>query len=214
MERDSVLAAEKLLEKEMPYNDAEAHLLIQLDGNNQDAVDADFETVGDICLDHGARDVLVARDRHTRDRLWEARRMIIESLKHESPVNHMEDVVVPRAEIPALLAGVKALAAEHGVRIICFGHAGDGNVHVNVLADGMATAEWEALVPVLSQAIYELAIPLGGTITGEHGIGVTRRKYLHMALEEAQIELMRRVKAAFDPNQILNPGKILPEPAS
>jgi glycolate oxidase len=210
MERDSVLAAEKLLEKEMPYNDAAAHLLIQLDGNNQEAVDADFETVGDLCLDHGARDVLVARDRHTRDRLWEARRMIIESLKHESPVNHMEDVVVPRAQIPALLKGVKTLAAEHDVRIVCFGHAGDGNVHVNVLKDDLAMDQWEALVPVVSEAIYKLALPLGGTLTGEHGIGVTRRKYLHMALEEAQIDVMRRVKAAFDPDMILNPGKILP----
>jgi glycolate oxidase len=166
--------------------------------------------VGNLCLDHGARDVLVARDRHTRDRLWEARRMIIESLKHESPVNHMEDVVVPRARIPALLAGVKALAAEHDLRIICFGHAGDGNVHVNALKDDLPEERWEALVPLLSEAIYTLAISLAGTITGEHGIGVTRRKYLHMALEEAQIDLMRRVKAAFDPNLILNPGKILP----
>jgi glycolate oxidase len=210
MERASVLAAEKLLGKEMPYDDAAAHLLIQLDGNNQEAVDADFETVGDLCLDHGARDVLVARDRPTRDRLWEARRMIIESLKHESPVNHMEDVVVPRAQIPALLQGVKALAREHDVRIICFGHAGDGNVHVNVLADDMPAERWQALVPLLSESIYKLALPLGGTITGEHGVGATRRKYLHMALEEAQIDLMRRVKAAFDPNGILNPGKILP----
>jgi glycolate oxidase len=210
MERDSVLAVEQLLGKEVPYNDAAAHLLIQLDGNSQEAVDADFEVVGDLCLDHGARDVLVARDRPTRDRLWEARRMIIEALKHASPINHMEDVVVPRARIPELLKGVKALAAEHDVRIICFGHAGDGNVHVNVLKDELPQERWEALVPVVSEAIYKLALPLGGTITGEHGIGVTRRKYLPMALEAAQIDVMRNVKAAFDPNMILNPGKILP----
>jgi glycolate oxidase len=210
MERDSVLAVEQLLGKEVPYNDAAAHLLIQLDGNSQEAVDADFEVVGDLCLDHGARDVLVARDRHTRDRLWEARRMIIEALKHASPINHMEDVVVPRARIPELLKGVKALAAEHDVRIICFGHAGDGNVHVNVLKDEVPQERWEALVPPVSEAIYKLALPLGGTITGEHGIGVTRRKYLSMALEAAQIDVMRNVKAAFDPNMILNPGKILP----
>ena len=107
MERDSVLAVEKLLGKEVPYHDAAAHLLIQLDGSHQDAVDADFEIVGELCLDNGARDVLVARDRHTRDRLWETRRMIIESLNHESPVSHMEDVVVPRAALPALLKGIK-----------------------------------------------------------------------------------------------------------
>jgi glycolate oxidase len=117
---------------------------------------------------------------------------------------------VPRAQIPALLKGVKALAVEHDVRIICFGHAGDGNVHVNVLKDELPADQWETLVPLLSHTIYELALSLGGTITGEHGIGATRTKYLHMALEEAQIDVMRRVKSAFDPNLILNPGKILP----
>jgi glycolate oxidase len=210
MERDSLHAVEELLGKELPYRDAAAQLLIQLDGNRQEAVDADFEVVGELCLDHGARDVLVARDRHTRERLWEARRMIIEALNHASPINHMEDVVVPRAEIPPLLQGIKAIAAEHKVRIICFGHVGDGNVHVNVLQDDMAPEAWQALVPRLSESIYELSLSLGGTITGEHGIGATRRHYLHMALDDAQIELMRRIRASFDPNQILNPSKILP----
>jgi glycolate oxidase len=210
MEQDSVLAVEKLLGKELPYRDAAAQLLIQLDGNHQEAVDADFEVVGDLCLEHGARDVLVARDRPTRERLWEARRMIIDALNHECPINHMEDVVVPRAEIPALLKGIKAVAAREGVRIICFGHVGDGNVHVNVLKDDIPDERWEVLVPALSEAIYGLTLELGGMITGEHGIGATRRKYLPMALSEAQIEVMRGIKAAFDPNQILNPGKILP----
>jgi glycolate oxidase len=210
MERDSVLAVERLLGKQVPHHDAAAQLLIQLDGTRQEAVDADFEVVGELCLEHGARDVLVARDRPTRDRLWEARRMIIEALKHESPINHMEDVVVPRAQIPQLLREIKGLAAKHEVRTICFGHIGDGNVHVNVLKDDMSDEAWTALVPVLSLAVYELALSLGGTITGEHGIGATRRRYLPMALGEAQVEVMRRVKEAFDPNYILNPAKILP----
>jgi len=166
--------------------------------------------VGELCLAHGARDVLVARDRRTRDRLWEARRLIIESLNHESPVNHMEDVVVPRAELPPLLRGIKEIARRHGVRIICFGHAGDGNVHVNVLKDDLPDERWESLVPDVAEAIYRLALSLGGTITGEHGIGATRRKYLPLALDAAQIELMRGIRAVFDPNGVLNPGKILP----
>ena len=210
MEQDSVLAVEKLLGKEVPYHDAAAHLLIQLDGNQQEAVDAEFEIVGDLCLEHGARDVLVARDRPTRDRLWEARRMIIDALNHECPVNHMEDVVVPRARIPALLQGIKALGAQHEVRIICFGHVGDGNVHVNVLKDGIADERWPALVETLSDAIYRLTLSLAGMITGEHGIGATRRGYLSLALGDAQVEVMRGIKDAFDPNRILNPGKILP----
>ncbi len=210
MERDSVLAVERLTAKEVPHHDAAAHLLIQLDGNRTEAVDADYEVVGDLCLAHGARDVLVARDRRTRDRLWEARRLIIDALNHESPINHMEDVVVPRAALPALLGGIKDIAGRHAVRIVCFGHAGDGNVHVNVLKDGIPDDRWEELLPVTTEEMYRLALSLGGTITGEHGIGATRRRYLPLALDEAQIQLMRGIKAVFDPNQILNPGKIFP----
>ena len=210
MERDSVRAVERLLQREMPFHDAAAQLLIQLDGNRREAVEADMEVVGELCLEHGAQDVLVARDQRTRDRLWEARRLIIEALKHESPVNHMEDVVVPRAEIPALLKGIQEIAERHAVRAVSFGHAGDGNVHVNVLQDDVPGERWEAIVPAVSEEIYRLSLSLGGTITGEHGIGATRRKYLPLALDDAQIALMRRVKAAFDPGHILNPGKIFP----
>ncbi len=210
MERDSVLAVERLTEKKMPHHDAAAHLLIQLDGNSREAVDADCEMVGELCLQHGARDVLVARDSRTRDRLWEARRLIIDALNHESPVNHMEDVVVPRAEIPTLLRGMREIATRHAVRIVSFGHAGDGNVHVNVLKDDIPDDRWEALVPAVTEEIYRLALSLGGMITGEHGIGATRRRYLPLALDDAQIEIMRRIRSVFDPHRVLNPGKIFP----
>jgi glycolate oxidase len=210
MEQDSLRAVERLLEREFPYNDAAAHLLIQLDGNSQEAVDVDLNVVGQLCLDHGARDVLVARDRRTRDRLWEARRLIIEALNHASPVNHMEDVVVPRAQLPRLLGGIKEIARREQVRIVTFGHAGDGNVHVNVLQDDLPPERWDALVPVVTEDIYRLALSLGGTLTGEHGVGATRRQYLHLALDETQIAIMRNIRAVFDPNHILNPGKIFP----
>jgi glycolate oxidase len=210
MERDSMLAVERLLQKPVPFSDAAAHLLIQLDGNLQEAVDAEMEIVGDLCLGHGARDVLVAQDRPTRDRLWEARRLIIDALNQESPVNHMEDVVVPRAELPRLLNGIKEIAGRRGVRIVSFGHAGDGNVHVNVLKDEIDDDQWAELMPAVTEEIYRLSLSLGGTITGEHGIGATRRRYLPLALDEAQIELMRQIRAAFDPNRILNPDKIFP----
>ncbi len=210
MERDSVLAVERLLEKEMPHDDAAAHLLIQLDGNRQEVVDEDAEVVGQLCLDHGARDVFVSRDSHTSDRLWEARRMIIDALNNESPINHMEDVVVPRAEIPSLLKGIKEIALRHSVRIVCFGHAGDGNVHVNVLKDDITDDLWADLVPAVREEIYTMTLSMGGTITAEHGIGATRRDYLPLALDRTQIDLMRRIRDVFDPNHILNPGKIFP----
>lgn len=210
MERDSMLAVEQLLEREVPFRDAAAQLLIQLDGNRREQVDADMEVVGDLCLKHGALDVLVARDRPTRDRLWEARRKIIEALKHASPINHMEDVVVPRSEIPRLMKGIHEIAGAYGVRAISFGHAGDGNVHVNVLKDALPMERWDALVSAISEDIYRLTLSLGGTITGEHGIGATRRKYLPLALDAAQIAVQRQIREAFDPNHILNPNKIFP----
>ncbi len=210
MERDSLLAVERLLKRELPFREAAAHLLIQLDGNRQEAVDAEYETVSDLCLAHGAQDGLVAQDRPTRERLWEARRKIIEALKQESPVNHMEDVVVPRAEIPNLIRGIKALADRYELRIVSFGHAGDGNVHINVLRDRLPTDQWESRLPRVQEKIYRLALELGGTITGEHGIGATRRNFIPLALDATQLELMRRIRDVFDPRRILNPGKIFP----
>jgi glycolate oxidase len=204
------VAAERLLQKTVPYDDAAAHLLFQLDGNLPQAVDAEMETVADVCLRHGARDALVAKDRPTRDRLWEARRKIMDAINNESPVNHKEDVVVPRATIHLLLKGMRELAQRYGVRIISFGHAGDGNVHVNVLRDSLPDERWQAVVPVVTQEIFRLALSLGGTLTGEHGIGVTRRSYLPLALDATQIALMRQIRDVFDPNHILNPGKIFP----
>jgi glycolate oxidase len=210
MEQDSLMAVERLLGRELPFRTAAAFLLFQLDGNHPEALQAEFETVGDLCLQHQAQDVLVAKDTTTRDRLWESRRKIIDALTNESPINHMEDVVVPRSQIPALLKGIHQIAANRQVRIISFGHAGDGNVHVNVLKDDLPTGDWERLVPQVAESIYRLTLSLGGMITGEHGIGVTRRPYLILALGEAQVDVMRRIKSAFDPNNILNPGKIFP----
>ena len=210
MERDIVHACQQFLDKELPFADAQAQLLIKLDDNNKAALDEDMETVADLCLDAGAQDVLVAADRPTSDRLWEARRAIIDALNFESPVNHMEDVVVPRAQIPALLRGIHDLAECLGVRILSFGHAGDGNVHITALKDNLDDETWEAIVLEVTESIYRMALSLGGTLTGEHGIGFIRRQYLSLALEEAQIEIMRGIRATFDPNGILNPGKIFP----
>jgi glycolate oxidase len=211
MGKDSILAVEALSEKEVPFHEAEAHLLITLDGNEKQAVDSDYEKVGEVCLEHGALDVLVADNPKLRDKLWEARRLIIEALQHLSPERIMDtqDLVVPRAKIPHLLEQIKGIAKNHSMNIICFGHAGDGNVHVNVIKD-IPEDEWEAKKPQIAEDMYKVALGLGGAITGEHGIGLTRKKFLPLAADNHQIELMKKIKEDFDPNYVLNPGKILP----
>ena len=210
MERDSIEACEKLLDKKLPFSGAAAQLLIQLDGNDHDQVEANADRVGAICMKEGAVDVLVAQDRPTRDRLWSARRQLLDAVRNLSPVIHMEDVVVPRSEIPALLAGVRKISEKHHIRIISYGHAGDGNVHVNVLKENLDDEAWRTIVPLLDQEIYTLALSLGGMISGEHGIGATRKEHLAAALAPPLIDVMRKVRAAFDPGGILNPGKIFP----
>jgi glycolate oxidase len=119
-------------------------------------------------------------------------------------------VVVPRAEIPDLLKGIRKIADRYAVRIVSFGHVGDGNVHVNVLKDDLADERWEEIIPSLTEEIYKLTLSLGGMITGEHGIGATRRRYLPLALDQPQIEVMEKIREVFDPNRILNPAKIFP----
>jgi len=210
MEQDSVLDSEGYLGKELPFHDAAVHLLIRLDSNHKEAIDADYDKVTDICLENGALDVLVALRPRDRDRLWEARRAIIDALKKESPINHMEDVVVPRAGIPSLLKGIREIGERYAVRIVNFGHAGDGNVHVNVLKDDLADERWEEIIPPLVEEIHRLTLFLGAMITREHGIGATRRKYLPLAWDEGQIEITEKIREVFDPNGILNPAKIFP----
>jgi glycolate oxidase len=209
MERDSLLAVEKLTEKEVPFREATAHLLITLDGNDKNQIDRDYERIGEICLENGAVDVLVADNPQMRDRLWGARKLIIEALQNLSPQHIMDtqDIVVPRTQLPELLPRIKEIGDRYQLPIINFGHAGDGNVHVNIIKD-VDEQLWQDQAPKAAAEIYRLAVSLGGMVTGEHGIGLTRRPFLSLGVDQAQIRMMRGIKENFDPNGILNPGKI------
>lgn len=210
MAQDSLLTCEKYLKKELPMHEAAAFLLIKLDGNERREVEVMCEKVGEVCLEHGAIDVLVADDRITQDRLWEARRAIIEALKDRSPVNQMEDIVVPRARINDFLREMEKLQKKYQYPIICFGHSGDGNVHVNILKEDRPQDEWEKTIPEISEEIFDIALKLDGQITGEHGVGATRKKYFKKAVGPKIMALSQDIKNLFDPNHILNPGKIFP----
>ncbi len=209
MEQDSILAAEKLTEKEVPFDDAAAHLLITLDGNDEEALLKEAEQLGEMCLERGALEVLVADDSQLRDKLWDARRKIIEALQNLSPLHQMDtqDISVPRSVLPEALTKIKEVAAAHNLQIISFGHSGDGNIHVNIIKT-LPVEEWEKKAPTAAAEIYNIAAKLGGKITGEHGVGLTRKDHLQVNLDAKTIELMKMIKNDFDPKGILNPGKI------
>ncbi len=211
MERDAILLVAKSLDREVPFPDAGAHLLIQIDGPSEEQVHRDLETIGSlVAVDPSA--IIVADSPPQRERLWKTRRSIREAIHAESPVFLAEDCVVPRSKIPEFLVELKKHFIAKGLRSVMFGHAGDGNVHIDVLKGGMDYETWKQGLPDLKREIYRRAIALGGTITGEHGIGFIRKDYLHLALSQAEIELLKRIKRAFDPKGILNPGKVFDDP--
>jgi glycolate oxidase len=211
MERKAVLASEKFLEKRAPFREAEAHLLIQLDGNDREQLRREYELIGEVASKHEALDVLVAEDRPTQERLWEVRRALSEALTRKSPVREREDVVVPRARIPELFRAMSAIQASRGVEIVSFGHIGDGNIHVNILKESIDQKTWEETLPDILDDLFAAVLGLGGTISGEHGIGFVKKRFLPKAVDPAALEMMRALKRAVDPKGILNPGKIFPE---
>lgn len=189
--------------------DPGAYLLIELDGDHADAVMRDCETVLSVMEGHGAGEVLFAETTAEKDALWRMRRSVPVSVKAHS-VYKEEDTVVPRFALPRLLAGVKEIGRRHGFTSVCYGHAGDGNLHVNIIKGDLSDAFWEQELPKAIREIFELTVSLGGTLSGEHGIGLVQRPYMDIAFSDVQLALMRGIKAAFDPQGIMNPGKVLP----
>jgi len=209
MEEDAIKLVAGFLKSDMPFPLAGAHLMIQIDGNSEEQLDDDLEKITEVIGVEQEKIIVAASDIH-RQRLWKARRSIREAIKAESPVFLAEDCVVPRANIPVFLIELKKYLSSMGLNSVMFGHAGDGNVHIDILKGAMDYQHWLDIVPVLKKEIYSRALKLGGTITGEHGIGFIRKNYLGLALSEEEIELLKRIKLAFDPNGILNPGKMFP----
>ncbi len=208
MERDAVIAAEEHLGVSFPRHEAAAHLLIEADGMEEARVRREAEILGEACLARGALDVLVADAPGRQAELWRLRRSVGEAVKKIS-VYKEEDTVVPRDALAPLVAGVKAIGRRHGIRTICYGHAADGNIHVNVLKAGMDDERWNETLPEAIREIFRLTVSLGGMISGEHGIGFTQKPYLSIALSQTELSITRRLKRAFDPDALLNPGKIL-----
>ncbi len=209
MDRGAIEASRRFLGRKIPFEGAGAHLLVEVDGHHREQVLADCEEVGSICRKCGAEDVLVADSLPVREKLWETRRSVGEALKAQHRDVGKQDVVVPRMSIPELIRRVGPLGVKHGVQTVCFGHAGDGNVHINILPGPLDEAAWQQrLEAVLSEIVREVC-DLGGMLSGEHGIGWMKKRHLARILPPRHLELMRGIKEVFDPAGVLNPGKVI-----
>ncbi len=203
---DTSLVNKQLLEISR-RNDIEAHLLIEVDGNDTEVLIKDCERIAGVIDKFKTADTLFADTAEQKNSLWKMRRSVGEAVKSHS-VYKEEDTVVPRAELPKLLAGVKELGRRYGFHSVCYGHAGDGNLHVNIIKAGMSDEDWKNRIPLAIREIFKLCVSLHGTLSGEHGIGWVQKDYMDIAFPEITRSIQKQIKAVFDPNGILNPGKI------
>jgi glycolate oxidase len=190
--------------------DVEAILLIETDGNDEQAVLREIEAVVEICRQCGARPVKIAANETERSNLWKARRSVSPALARKAPNKLGEDITVPRSAIPEAIRGLKAISAKHGLPIVIFGHAGDGNLHPNILFDKRDPQQWSKVEQMVAEE-FALALELGGTLSGEHGVGMLKRPYMEKALGSVSLQIQKGIKQALDPLNILNPGKVFPD---
>ncbi len=208
LDETAIVCIEEAMELGLPL-DAEAMLIIEADGSDEKAVLREIEAAAHICRENGARQVNVARDEAERDRLWQARRSVLPALAHKAPNQLLEDITVPRSAVPEAIRRIKAIGAAHGLPIVIFGHAGDGNLHPTILFDRRDPQQWAKVEPMAGE-IFDVALELEGTLSGEHGVGILKRPYMEQALGPISIEVQRRIKQALDPRDTMNPGKVLP----
>ncbi|MBS1564079.1 MAG: FAD-binding protein [Bacteroidetes bacterium] len=190
-------------------DDIAAHLIIEVDGNNLDVLMSDMEAIGELLTQYEGGELFFADDAQQKAELWKLRRRTAEAVKMAGYTIE-EDTVVPRAELPALIRGVKALGKEYGFHAVCYGHAGDGNLHIRINSPSTKSSQNDPHMVKALHALFELVKSLGGTISGEHGIGLVQKVYMDIVFGEKQLDLMRQIKKVFDPNNILNAGKIFP----
>jgi len=208
MDNATIRCVEDYLHMGLPV-EAGALLIIEVDGVPE-AIAQDVQEIQKICLANQALEMKVAKDDREADELWKARRSVSTAVVKINPTKINEDITVPRSRVPDILRQVQGIAKKHNLIIVNFGHAGDGNIHVNVLIDRRRPGDEERAHEAVKE-IFEATLKLGGTLSGEHGIGITKAPYVSMELGDMGLEVMRRIKKAFDPNNILNPGKIFPQ---
>ncbi len=209
MERDALIYTQKFINDDSIQIDENhaAHLLIEVDGFDAEILMQECEKIMTVLEDFETDEVLFAESQAQKDNLWQLRRKAAEAVKSQS-IYKEEDTVVPRFELPQLLHHVKRIGNEYGFQSVCYGHAGDGNLHINILKGDLTDDQWDNELPKAIRELFTEVIKLGGTISGEHGIGLVQKPYMDIAFNEVGLNLMRDIKKVFDPKGILNPGKI------
>ena len=209
IERDAIDWTLKYTDIKIQINDdVKAHLLLEVDGNDIDILYKDCERIFEVMEIFECGEILLADCESQKNQIWKIRRSVAEAVKSNS-VYKEEDTVVPRAELAKLLKGVKAIGIEYGFQSVCYGHAGDGNLHINIIKGEMSDEDWNAKLTLGIREIFELTKSLGGTLSGEHGIGLVQKEYMDIVFSKEALCLQKGIKNLFDPNEILNPGKIL-----
>lgn len=191
-------------------DEIQAHLLIEVDGNYPEILLNEAEKISQVLEQFDIDEILFADAEEQKNALWKLRRAVAEAVKSNS-IYKEEDTVVPRYELPKLLSGIKTIGKKYGFKSVCYGHAGDGNLHVNILKENMTDEDWQTEIPKGIREIFELTVSLKGTLSGEHGIGYVQKNFMDIAFTKTHLKLMHNIKTLFDVNNILNPGKILPD---
>ncbi|MDQ3048332.1 MAG: FAD-binding protein [Bacteroidota bacterium] len=189
-------------------DDINAHLLIEVDGNDPEVLMKEMEAISELMMKYDIGEILFAESASQKAELWKLRRKINEAVTANA-VSKEQDTVVPRAELPSLVAGVKDIGIKYGFRSVCYGHAGDGNLHIRIIKGDLTDEQWNgSYIKTAIAEIFALCHSLGGTISGEHGIGLIQQEYMGIVFSEKALQLQRDIKKVFDPNGILNPGKM------
>jgi len=191
-------------------DEVKAHLLIEVDGNYPDVLFSEAEKITEVLEQFDIDEILFADSEDQKNALWKLRRAVGEAVKANS-IYKEEDTVVPRYELPKLLEGIKSIGNKYGFKSVCYGHAGDGNLHVNIVKGEMSDEDWNTEIPKGIREIFELTVALKGTLSGEHGIGYVQKNYMDIAFSQTQLFLMKGIKNVFDTKNIMNPGKVLPD---
>ena len=209
MERDAILYTQRFINDYslVLEEDDEAHLLIEVDGMEEEKLFQECESITEVLMAYDIGEILFAESEAQKNALWNVRRKVGEAVKTQS-IYKEEDTVVPRYHLPELLQVVKSLGLEYGFHSVCYGHAGDGNLHINILKEEMDDETWKNDIPKAITKLFTTVVELGGTISGEHGIGLVQKPYISIAIQKEPLFIMRGIKNVFDPKNILNPGKI------